>query len=203
LFWIIWSFFLCVAAQFRPHNTKKDECRTYRATIYCAKIVSIFYWETSKEFRKPYQPSLWTWSCGTQMSVESHSQVFDHRRPWHFLTVTYNSSARKSPWRPVSSEINGLCFRSVRFYLPLFEAIRQWVELRLEPILTFISSELDTNMEVSSANVASSHPSAVGASEVNKLYKVGDKTASWGTPYEILYRRTTWTYRYWPGKYVH
>jgi hypothetical protein len=41
-------------------------------------------------------------------------------------------------------------------------------------------------MAVSSANVASSHPSAVGASEVNKLYKVGDKTAPWGTPYGIL-----------------
>jgi hypothetical protein len=31
-------------------------------------------------------------------------------------------------------------------------------------------------MAVSSANVARSHPSAVGASEVNKLYKVGDKS---------------------------
>jgi hypothetical protein len=41
-------------------------------------------------------------------------------------------------------------------------------------------------MAESSANVASSHPSAVGASEVNKLYKVGDKTAPWGTPYGIL-----------------
>jgi hypothetical protein len=54
------------------------------------------------------------------------------------------------------------------------------------PSQTFIGSELDTNMVVSSANVTSSHSSAVGASEVNKLYKVGDKTALWGTAYGIL-----------------
>jgi hypothetical protein len=41
-------------------------------------------------------------------------------------------------------------------------------------------------MAVSCANVASSHPSAMGASEVNELYKVGDNTAPWGTPYGIL-----------------
>jgi hypothetical protein len=104
--------------------------------------------------------------------VEDHSQVFDVRRPWHFLAVKCNSSARKSPRRPASSEINYLCFRS--FHLYLLSSI-----VRSNP-QTF----MDTNMVVSSANVASSHPSAVGASEVNKLYKVGDKTA--GTRYGIL-----------------
>jgi hypothetical protein len=69
-----------------------------------------------------------------QSLVESHSQVFNLRKPWHFLAVKYNFSARKSPWRPASSEINCLCFRSVHFYLPLFEVFRQWVEIRLKPI---------------------------------------------------------------------
>jgi hypothetical protein len=54
------------------------------------------------------------------------------------------------------------------------------------PSHTFIGAELDKNMTVSSANVASLHPSAVRASEVNKFYKVGAKTAPWGTPYGIL-----------------
>jgi hypothetical protein len=44
---------------------------------------------------------------------------------------------------------------------------------------TFIGSELDTNMAVSSTNVASSHTSAVGASEVNKLYKEIKRYAIW------------------------
>jgi hypothetical protein len=38
--------FMCGSAviyMFRLHNTKWDECRTYKAIIYCANIVSIFY----------------------------------------------------------------------------------------------------------------------------------------------------------------
>jgi hypothetical protein len=82
-----------------------------------------------------YRPSRVRRKC--QSFVESHSQVFDLRRPCHFLSVKYNSSARKSSWRRASSEINGLCFRSVHFYLPLFEVIRQWVELQLKHITDF------------------------------------------------------------------
>jgi hypothetical protein len=43
-----------------------------------------------------------------------------------------------------------------------------------------MGSKLDTNKAESSVNVASSYPSIVGASEVKKLYKVGDQTVLYG-----------------------
>jgi hypothetical protein len=59
------------------------------------------------------------------------------------------------------------CVFEVLVFFSLFEVIHQ----RLD------SLALATNMAVSSANVASFQPLAVGLSEMNKLYKVRDKTA--------------------------
>jgi hypothetical protein len=102
------------------------------------------------------------------------------------MALKYNSTSRKSPWRPASSEINGLCFRSVHFYLPLFEVMRQGGELRLEPIADIYRFWVGHKNGSVICKCHKLTPIGRGASEVNKLYKVGDKTAPWGTPYGIL-----------------
>jgi hypothetical protein len=85
-----------------------------------------------------------------------------------------------------SSEINDLCFRNFHFYLPLFEVIRQGGELRLEPIADIHRFWVGQKYGSIICDCRKLTFMAVGASEVNKLYKVGDETVPWGTPYGIL-----------------
>jgi hypothetical protein len=162
--------------------------------IYCTNIVSIFYWETSTEIGKP--------SRLCQTLVETHSQVFDLRRPWHFLAVKYNSSACKSVWRPASIEINCMCFRSVHFYLPMFEVIHQWIELRLEPIADihrfWVGHKYGSFICECQAHIHQPWGHQKWINYIRLEIKRHPEVR-----HMEFYRQTTWTYRHWPGKYVH
>jgi hypothetical protein len=80
--------------------------------------------------------------------------------------VKYYPKTWEPQWRPSSGKVDSLGFRQINFYLPSFEVLSHYVELPMKQ--TAIGSELDTNREVSLANVASSHSLTIGVSEVKK-----------------------------------